>query len=82
MIIVRIGLGITTLNGTSTQNLSGTTSRTRSSGRSSAFQRIQLQFAPPSQLDEAETSLQDLNPRIESTRAEEHIPAKQRAVGT
>ena len=58
MIIVRIGLGITSINGTSAYNVSDTVSRTAGSGRDptrqvgitskSAFQRIRLQFAPPS----------------------------------
>ncbi len=83
MIIVRIGLGITSINGTSAYNTDAI-SRTAGSGRDtdrqvgitskSAFQRIRLQFAPPSHasdLPDVEFGLPDLNLRHESSRSEE-----------
>lgn len=88
MIIVRIGLGITSVNGTSAYN--DTVSRTAGSGpdptrpvgitSKSAFQRIRLQFAPPSHasdLPDAEFALRDLNSRDESSRSEEVLAKRQ-----
>ena len=49
MIIVRIGLGITTLNGSSGYNAS---TAAKSDERKSTFQRVQLQFATPSQVSD------------------------------
>uniref|UniRef100_A0A5K1JXK9 Cell surface hydrophobicity-associated protein n=1 Tax=Ganoderma boninense TaxID=34458 RepID=A0A5K1JXK9_9APHY len=95
MIIVRIGLGITSINGTSAYNTTDTISRTAGSGREadrqvgitskSAFQRIRLQFAPPSHtsdLPDAELALHDLNLRQESSLRSEEVLAKQQSKGT
>ncbi|TBU32555.1 hypothetical protein BD311DRAFT_654485 [Dichomitus squalens] len=86
MMIVRIGLGITSMNGTSAHTTtSDTATRTTISGRTSAFQRIPLQFAPPSQasnLTDGEMSLQDLNRQTEAAGYQEHLASKKRAVST
>ncbi|PIL35766.1 hypothetical protein GSI_02496 [Ganoderma sinense ZZ0214-1] len=90
MIIVRIGLGITSINGTSAYNTTDAISRTAGSGREpdrqvgitskSAFQRIRLQFAPPSHasdLPDTELALHDLNLREESSLNEEVLAKRQ-----
>lgn len=95
MIIVRIGLGITSINGASAYNTTDAVSRTAGSGRDadrqvgitskSAFQRIRLQFAPPSQasdLPDAELALHDLNLRRDESSRSEEVLAKRQSVSS
>lgn len=87
MIIVRIGLGITTVEGSYAQNDTSETvahgdaasRHSRHISSKSAFQRIRLQFAPPSDvltpsMPDAELSDLGLNLGETRTRSSEAVP--------
>lgn len=77
MIIVRIGLGITTLGGSSTSATSSTSKRQQSHEQQSTFQRVRLQFRHSTSATgtEAQSDLDD-SLALEMTESGDNIASK------